>query len=182
MTMSEALDYVNSNFPSELVVSSPTLLPDSNGQWVYYTYSNVYFEYPSTWEIQQNIHDHEFIFLPAPDSPEGVNLDFIRLSISSNRLIENWNQTITDPQMKLAREKNGWMQLINLNDFQGFEVVVKNEALEVMLYNEKERIYIDLLAYIKDTPVDVLVDNSDLMVKFFPNIQHIIESIRLWKP
>jgi hypothetical protein len=84
--------------------------------------------------------------------------------------------------MKLAREKNGWMQLINLNDFQGFEVVVKNEALEVMLYNEKERIYIDLLAYIKDTPVDVLVDNSDLMVKFFPNIQHIIESIRLWKP
>jgi hypothetical protein len=182
MTMSEALDYVNSNFPSELVLSMPISVPDSNGQWVYYTYDNIYFEYPGAWQIQQNINRNEFIFLPAPFSSEGVNLDSVFLSISSNYLIKNWNQTITDPQMKLAREKTGWMQLVYLNDFQGFEVLVKNEALEIMLYNEDEQMYVDLLAYIKKgAPAAALMDNSDVMEKVFPNIQHIIESIRIWK-
>ena len=207
MTMSEALDYVNSNWkPDPLgealatpTISSPSTpvclagpdpdcleksasIPGSNGQWAYYTYDNVYFEYPSAWQIQQNGNKSAFVFLPTPDSSEGLNLDLLLLQISSNRLIENWNQTITDPQLQLARANTGWMQLIYLNDFQGFEVLVNNDVLEVMLYDENDRVYVDLLAYFKNTPAAALMDSPDAMEKAFPNIQHMIESVQIWKP
>lgn len=54
--------------------------------------------------------------------------------------------------------------------------------LEFFLYNENEQISVGLLARIKDEHTADLINNAESAKEIFPNIHHIVESIRFSKP
>jgi hypothetical protein len=102
-------------------------------------------------------------------------------------LIENWDQVLIALPPQWERPNTNWRHLIYLNDFQGFGCLWKDSDapatdLEFFLYNESARIAVDLLARIEDNNVTKLIENSDAVNKMFPNIQHIVESIRIREP
>ena len=170
-------------------LSEPLLVYDSKGQWAYYVYNNIYFEYPSAWNIQQGINREELIILPAQESVEGTSLDLLGLMFPSNPIIiENWEQVLRSRQPLWKRTNTKWQQITRLNDeFQGFEWFWKpfNEPdtiLEFFLHNEDTQVSVGLLAKIKDDNVASLINNADSVNGIFPNIQHIAESIQFWKP
>lgn len=169
-------------------LAKPLLVPDSNDLWAYYIYNNIYFEYPSNWRIQQTINKEELIILPAREPSEETNLNLIALMFPSNLVIENWGQVLRSSQPLWERTNTKWQQVIYMNDdFQGFEWFWKpfNEPgtlLEFFLYNEDTRIAVGLLAKIEDDNVAKLIENPDAVKEVLPNIQHIAESIQIWKP
>ena len=163
------------------------MVPDLNGAWAYYIYNNIYFEYPSFWQIQQRLGDRSALIIsPAPDSSEGMNFSLIALMFITDLRIENWDTVFTTSQPAWERANTEWKQFIYLDDFKGFECLWQYSNapatdLEFFLYNESKQISVGLLARTKDNNVADLMDNPDTTNKMFPNIQHIVQSIRIWK-
>jgi hypothetical protein len=212
MTMSEALDYINSNFPSNLMPESivptavvtetpepfptptcirgfgsdclaePLLLPDSNGLWAYYVLNGVYFEYPSTWHITQLADQQNLLHILPTMNSEAWN---ILLQRSAPIIIQRPFPIWNHP----VSTGFVWKRPVFMADFEGVEFLWKDQNapklthLEVFLYGENDQIAVDLLAFVIDTPqIAGTIDDPNAVNENFPNFQRIIESFRIWKP
>jgi hypothetical protein len=110
MTMYEAIDFMDSNWPAELTagsvllptapmitvtptplicragpsadcLNSPSMVADSDGKWAYYVIDGVYFEYPSEWDLLQSGDRPIFKFSSAADASESLNAKAIVISL-----------------------------------------------------------------------------------------------------
>ena len=229
MTMSEALDYINSNWPPELTAESiaptevatqtpqpmptlicvsgfdpnclakPSLVSNSNGQWVYYVWNGVYFEYPSTWHVEQ--WDFEpfagFSIVPTSDAPEASGMVTVQLWAGHLPIeIENVEQKdlLTLFQKAIGRSFTPtWERYVSLPDFEGVEFLWEDQNttstnLEVILYAENDQIVVGLYIPVIDNQIPELIDRKSRLIdnpnavnEIFPNFQHITESLRIWK-
>jgi len=149
--------------------------------------NNIYFEYPNNWEIRRNdLGFGDVLLLPDIESPEGMNTKEIFFIFSSDFKIGNWNQMLKDSPP--SRENTIWDYAIFLNnDFQGFEWLwgweEKNQiVLEFLLYNEKNRVGVGIFLFFdKDNEILKSVSSPADVYDVFPNIQRIVESIRVWE-
>jgi hypothetical protein len=221
MTMSEALDYMNSSWPPELTAESimptevatqtpqptpipicvagfdsnclakPSLVPKPDGQWAYYILNGVYFEYPSTWHVEQwDVQPGgPYLFIkPSSNSPEASSMLAVELW-AAHLPIENVEQK---DLLTLHQDATGqyltpiWERHLSLPDFEGVEFLWKEQNaptyLEAFLYAENDNIAVDLTVYGIDDQMPGLIDNPNTVNENFPNFQHIVESLRIGKP
>lgn len=216
MTMSEAWEYVNSNFPPDLTAESinpdlgvtsqviPTLicligldvscqekpLLTSDSQWAYYVHQEVYFEFPSGWQVQYSsfaqIDEFTVLRLPESSGEENIRLLSFTFLDLQNWPIENWDQVLPSLFSQTGCTDTQW-EIIHIPSFQGFECFWKDSdsptgTFRFFLYNENQRIGIDLRANVLDARLLETKDDLNAINKIFPNVQHIIESIRMWEP
>jgi hypothetical protein len=214
MTMSEALDHINSNWPPELTAESitpteaatqtpgpistpicvagydsnclagPSLVPNSDGQWAYYVSNGIYFEYPSTWHLEEKLG--VLFLLPTPDSPESSSLSPVYLVVW---ILPNQGYSLYDPLDSLTGLQYRpiiWNRPVSLPDFEGAEFLWNDQnapaCLEVFLYAENAQIVVELKVYIIDDQITELLDNPNAVNEIFPDFQHITESFRIRKP
>ena len=200
MTMSEALNFINANWTPDLCDTLPgpdclielSLVPNSNGLLSYYILNGIYFEIPSTWSIQNQGGSQTWLYIyiiPLPESPEGLNFNSLSL-YAGNMPVESREQF----ESSIFPANTKWKRPISITDFQGVEFFWEDlipspyskanyaNCLQVFLYNEKEQIIVGLNSGIKDSRIASAMDNPYLVDEIFPNLQHIIESIRIWKP
>ena len=217
MTMSEALDYINSNGSPDLTAESitptgvatqtprpiptpicvagfdpnclaePSLVPSSDDQWAYYVSNGIYFEYPSTWHIEQQVGSHLYI-MPVSDSPEasstvGVILWTTHLPIE----IVEQKDILTLCQAATGSYKTPiWERPVSLPDFEGVEFLWREinayAGLEVFLYAENDNIAVDLKLMGIDDQMPELIDNPNAVTEIYPEFQHIVKSFRIWNP
>lgn len=212
MTMSEALNYINSNWPPGLTaeptvgpvpvistpvcmagfgsdcLAEPSLLPDSNGSWAYYILNEVYFEYPSTWHVKQGAGPQHLVIESALDSPEASNMGGVNLFVDYLRIenVEQYDLLTLRQEIIIQPPVPIWKRPVSLPDFEGIEFLWKDQNapahLEVFLYDENDQIAVDLLAFVIDNQLTGLIDNPNAVNEIFPDFQHIVESFRFWKP
>jgi len=229
MTMSEAWDYINSNWPPGLTAESitptematktsqpistpvcvagsdpnclaePLLVPSSDVQWAYYVSNGVYFEYPSTWHVEQ--WDFKpfvgFSIVPASDAPEASGMVAVQLWAGHLPIeIENVEQKdlLTLFQEAIGRSFTPvWERHVSLPDFEGVEFLWKDQNatpyLEVILYAENDQILVGLYIPVIDNGIPELIDRKSRLIdnpnavnEIFPYFQHIVESFRIWNP
>ena len=194
VTVASATDIPHSLFDAiclaghdPLCPTTPSLVPESGGKWAYYVLNGVYFEYPNDWDIQQKMgSSEEIIFKATPESPEGQNASQLAILITPIP-VENWAQTLTNLPPEWTRPNTVWRELIYLSDFSGFENLWKypdaaNMNLETFLYNENTQMTVNILALVSDPQTVALLNSQSAAVEMFPNIHHIIDSLRLWQP
>lgn len=162
------------------------LPPIYDSQKSFISENNVYFEYPENWGIRRNnLEFGDVVLLPDPESPEGINTKEVIFIFSSDFKFENWKQMLKD--LPPSRENTIWDYVIFLNnDFQGFEWLwdwkEKNQSvLEFLLYNEKRQVGVGIFLFFdKDNEILNEIGSPVDVYDVFPNIQRIIESIRVW--
>ncbi|MBC7876639.1 MAG: hypothetical protein H7Y59_05650 [Anaerolineales bacterium] len=214
MTMSEALEYVNSTWkpntlaglPATPAIISTAVIPicligidvscqekpllTSDSQWAYYVHDGIYFEYPGDWQVQHISYaeiDEFTIFRESASIEEGnIRLvDFTFLDLQ-NAPIENWDQALPFLLSQRGCSDRPW-ETIHKPSFQGFECFWKDSDsptgnFRFFLYNENQQIGIDLRANVLDDRLLETTNDLNAIKKIFPNIEHIIESIRMSKP
>jgi hypothetical protein len=220
MTMTEALDYVNANVPpiptprpdpTQIAVTDtpappsanrcvvgydpdclaePTLIPGSDGQWAYYIFNGVYFEYPCKWRVELWIGRTDILSLvPADDSPEGLAVDDIPVFAGVYPDMPNVAyDPLTYPQTAWLRPTPFWNRLVTLPDFTGSEFLWTNDwdtsfvYVEAIFYDPNTQIALGMLMAFKNDPPNDSVYNPDLVQEQFPNFRHIMESFQIGKP
>lgn len=163
----------------------PTIVPDSNGEWVYYILNGVYFEYPSQWDIEQNYNRDEVHFRPSPESPEGKNTSLLVIQISFSQIPE-WPANIADLFPAWERPNTIWRELIGLQDFDGFENLWRlsdtlTYDLEFFFYNKNQQIQVGVVAKIDAATAEKLT-TQQAALEMFPSIHHITNSLRISNP
>ena len=192
MTMNEAWNFVKTKWASapEIENSMPgcNLSPDSycvklapvenpNGEFSYYIFNRIYFEVPNAWKVLDGgfANDYRFLLIiPSPDSLESQHLQYINIYGGDN---------IAKAKQELGMYMNGvaaWEQSISTPDFEGVEFITKGDIalLNVVLFNEEETLVAGIF-----TPIPLktasLAEDIAMIKKIFPNLQRIIESIRI---
>jgi hypothetical protein len=198
MTMSEALDHVNTNFPADLIAEpaitptgaiptssvalclrgydpdcliAPTLVPDSGGESASYVFNNKFhFEYPSGWRVEYFAEDKSSIWLvPTSDSPEG--------SCEGNIYFFDWflyepinpsYDPLTYPQAVLGHSTPIWNRLVSTPDLSGSEFLWKNGS-------DSPDVYLSAIFYVSSFPATievrlVCVDNPTNAVLHEPDL------------
>lgn len=168
--------------PDPDCLEKPKLALGPDGKWAYYFLNGVYFEFPSNWSIQPiEPINNALRILPSLDSPEGSNIIDITFSVLPNMNIEQNNAFIFTQYRDYAK----WKYLVSVYDFQGVEFLWgdsdSSAVLEISLYNERDPIAVDLQAIITGHQILEMIDGHDIANEIFPNIQHMVESIRIWK-
>ena len=208
MTMNEAVEYVNWTWtpdtvwePAELETSfenpkcavgldadclaPPFFVPTSNGQLAFYVYKNIYFEYPSNWQVKKTLgNTDELIIAPTPTSPEGSNFSKIALMFLPDLVIENWEQVLNEPSPVWQRPNTEWRSLIYLDEFQGFENVWRFSEdpvsdLEFFFYNESHQLGFGAVAIPVDNMAADLIASQEVSREMFPDLYELVESIRI---
>ena len=171
--------------PDPDCLKKPTLVAGSNGLWAYYILNGVYFEYPSTWRIQvHNTQQNHLFTVFASGSPEVDHILALHLYVYLDLLqVIKENDLLESPETILQRPTTIWKHPVTLTDFQGVEFfwIHATGHLEVFLYNEPEQIVVDIEAIFNNNDPAQLAFDPRTVEKILPNIQLLIESIRIWK-
>lgn len=210
MTFSEAWDYVNANFPDDLVykapptrfplmcivgtdsdcLSTPALVSDGDGRWAYYYIDNeIYFEYPSDWRLEQRpLEPNSVLLVPAPDSLEGNKFSTILLfylDLSDQPGFQY--DPLTYPQEFLQRPTPVWKRLVSLSDFTGSEFLMCQGCpnfgqLQAVFYDPDTKAHVELNMDFQAQEITNPMYGSETIQELFPNFRHIMESLRYWHP
>lgn len=181
MTMTEALDYINSTWtPSSNV--EKTSVPGSSGEWSYYILNGIYVEYPSDWIVQSSVQQKDTMYvLPGLESPEGEETAIWKIHI-------RWN---LPPQQRnrfdfrnIYSSDTQWETKIILKEFQGSEVLLGSPIIPIMglyafLYNEEHQFAVETMALIRNVQIYNAIDYSRMIDQKHPYYQRMIKSIRI---
>jgi hypothetical protein len=208
MTMDEAWADINSKFPTVTEASrgpdlpfcvqgpdpdclnAPMLVPNSDGQWAYYVWNGIYFEYPSIWRIEKLAGLPMSLFLLSTrDSPEfNSESDIEFRTVPLLNPLDAPTDPLTYPQTAWRRPAPIWNRLVSLPDFTGSESVWTDNRyplpiyLDVTLYNPNTNMILTLHEmFMKDQKNNSLYD-PELFQKRYPGFQHLVESIRIGEP
>jgi len=183
MTMNEVLDFINSGWNPESVVAK-TLVPESDGEWAYYVHDGVYLEYPSQYTIQISGSEKDYAyFMPSTGMPEYWHSVVMKVKVWAVPSNEN-----TDVHTWYSQENILWETPIQTAEFQGFEFIQKYAGSPTMdmhafLYNQQEQLAVDIWVFVfEPPPQDGATDYRQLVNQRYEYFQHMVDSLRIWKP
>jgi hypothetical protein len=183
MTMTEALDYINSTWTPDASVEK-AFVPDSNGEWAYYILDTVYIEYPGSWYIQKpGVEENMIYFLPSLESPEEWSTGIMKLRVLNLpvEIKDQYNRSVSYAQ------DVQWQNHILLPDFQGDEFVLGDPNAPVMLldsflYNEERQVAVELWLMFKESETAESAGYPEAINQKYGYYQHMVESIRIENP
>lgn len=182
MTMSEALNFINSNGSSDSLVEK-TLVPESDGSWAYYVHSGVYMEYPASYLLQVSGSKEGYIyFVPNSGVPEQWSAGVMKVRLLSVPVQE---KNSADPRSWYTAEHINWEESIHTKQFDGSEflVVPPNDPpmiLHAFLYNEQNQIAVVIWALVHENPQTAdASEYSELVHQRYEYFQHMVDTIRL---
>jgi len=184
MTMNEALDFINSAWHPESVMTK-TLVPDSDGRWAYYVHNGVYLEYPGSYYLQVSETEKDYIyFVPFQGSPEQWDPWVMKVHV--------WNVHATEKDAAsslswYAPESIVWQGVIQTPEFQGVEFVSTQANTDMDIhafqYNPENQLAVDISVFVFEMPqMDGSLDYSEMVNQKFEYFQHMIDSLRIQKP
>jgi hypothetical protein len=201
MTMSDALDFINSSWipdmieqtlvpysimqPTEPVsVVDQTLVPGSNGNWAYYVHNGVYFEYPTNYYLQ--VMDTMSIkLIPSPAKPE---------ELPPYQIIVNvWNVPIAEkdrlrPDYWYPAESIVWVSAIQNEEFEGIEFIssLSNPPvihIDSVQYNQENQLAVRIdMDVSENLSVPDGFDYSALVDQRYAYFKHMADSLHIQVP
>jgi hypothetical protein len=179
MTMSDALDYVNSSsFPDSSVDKS--LVPDSDGMWAYYVHQGVYLEYPASYNLQLSETETEILyFVPTTGFPESWNPCVMRVRIL---------HVVEDPFLRPSAEVIAWESMIENPEFPGTVFLLRAPHWTVMNlaayhYNLENQVAVEILVLISENPqVEDGFDYSEMIGRQYEYLLRMEENLHIVKP
>jgi hypothetical protein len=156
MTMSEALDFVNSSWRPDMMIqqtSTPnqvveqalvpdvvvqpdptpesvvkqTLVAGSNGKWAYYVHDGVYFEYPTGYYLQNSEPAGHFDFMLSTSAPE--ESDPYEIMVRIWKVPYDQKNDLT-PERWYPAESIIWKRNIQNLDFEGLEFISRGPSTQ----------------------------------------------------
>ena len=184
MSMTDALDYIDSTWSQEPVLS-PTLVPDSDGKWAYSILNGVYIEYPVSFHLQRSSSDPSMAyFIPsAGGTPEGWALGVMKIHV--------WNLPVEQrDQLDLSLiypAATKWKQSLLVGQFVGAEYLLGNDSqpkisLEAYLYNEENQIAVSAWLMISDLSSINANDYAGTIDQKYEYFQHLLQNVRFVQP
>lgn len=188
MTMSEAWDFINSNWSPDSVTEK-NLVPNSDGKWAYYVHDSVYLEYPSQYTIQISESKNDYVYLiPSTGMPEQWHPFVMKVKVwevpsSANTDVHTW----------YSQSNVIWEAPIRNADFQGFEFLkagfLQRGAdpsvmdMHAFLYNQQNRLAVDIWVFIFEPPPQGdTTDYRQLVDERYQYFQHMVDNLRIQKP
>ncbi len=182
MTMSDALDFINTSWTPDSVQVQQNLVPDSDGQWAYYVYNNVYLEYPASYYLQISESNSDYIyFVPSAGMPEGWNPCVMKVRIWE---VPVEGKEAASPYSWYSLEIIRWENAIQNEEFAGVEFVASKADWPVMSlhafeYNEEIQRAVHIWVATNDNPqVTNAADYAQIIDQQYEYLQHMIYSIQ----
>ena len=182
MTMSEAEDFVNSSWtPASIIEKS--LVANSDGEWAYYVHNGVYFEYPSSYDLQISESQEDSIYLiPSTGMPEYWNPCVIRVRILK---IPPAEKDKYNPRFGYSPENVLWEAKIQNADFPGidFAAIIPDypvSHIHSFQYNDTNQIAVRMSVYVyKNSEITTSLGYSELINQRYEYFQHMMESLQI---
>jgi len=183
MTMTEALDFINSKWTPESP-NSRMFVPGSDGRWAYYVHNGIYFEYPSQYNVQISGSEEDYVyFIPSTGMPEHW-----RPFVMKVKVWEVPSNADTDIHTWYSQENILWETAVQTTDFQGFEFMKKRansltRDTQAFLYNKQENLAVEIRILAFEAPrQDGVTDYFQLVNQRYEYFQHMVDALRIWKP
>lgn len=170
-------------------LQAPALVDNSDGLWAYDIVDKVYFEYPSDWVVNKlyNPEMSLITFIPSLGSFEEVATRGIFFGVRSFIFPNEINYDEIGCSLNGASDQPNVLlhEPINLPDFKGNKVVWKDNAsfptiyIESVIYNIDHQLMVCWITTIDNDVTEELLTNPKIVDETFPNIQHILESIKM---
>jgi hypothetical protein len=146
---------------------------------------NIYFEYPSSWELYTEGKSSYITLIPSKDSPEGLSLSAIQLAVMDGIDFKRLFDEMETPCFAPAGLQ--WYSTVYLESFQGFHCLYKlsgkdnTPILQYALFNMKNQLFLSITTTPHPYQIADKITDSRMANKTFPNIVRIVESLRMWK-
>lgn len=168
-------------------LTAPNLVPGSNGEWAYYVFDGIYFEYPSAWRIEKNSAEPQNIDLwPTSDSPESDGLDNMNLWVIYSAGCDIPYNPLAYPHYEWGYTEPIWDRLITLPDFEGSLFLDGDDAPPFVIYaifcDPVTHMSIGMNIVLEEEMVNASLFDPYLALDPYPNYRHIMESLRILKP
>jgi hypothetical protein len=208
MTMSKALDFINSSWTPDMVIqqtsvpapvveqtltpylvmqptSTPQFVADSDRKWAYYVHNGVYFEYPTSYYLEvSESNTSQINLMPFADVPEQTDPQAITIHI--------WKAPYAKkdklrPDYWYPAARIVWENTTPNEDFEGIEFVANMQhALDVHLttvqYNRENQLAVEIIfMYTKENPSDNF-DYSGIINQRYEYFEHMVHSLRIQIP
>lgn len=182
MTMSDALDFINTSWTPD-AVAEKTFVPNSEGQWAYYVHNNVYLEYPSSYYLQVSQSNPDYMyFVPSTGIPAHWNPYVVRVHIWE---VLPADELSASPYPWYSSEGSiVWQSPILNGEFGGVEFVASQTdwstmKLDAFQYNAEIQRAVLIQVLTHDNPPVVEPSEYSLIVEQqYEYFQHMIDSIR----
>jgi len=198
MTMSDALDFINSRWTPDMVVEptsvpglamqpipTPQLVPGFDGKWAYYVHNGVYLEYPASYTFEA--YDTLIVFKPFTDIPErwhplDINVHIDQILVSEIATAHPYSR------YQYPEEMIVWERVIRNSEFEGIEYVLNLPDMPDMdfhafQYNQENQLAVEISLSTKANPQ--FPDGFDYFAMInqqYEYFQHMIDSIRMQTP
>jgi hypothetical protein len=184
MTMSEAQDLVNSSWIPDSVIEK-SIVPNSDGQWAYYVYNGVYFEYPSSYSLQISESQENFIYLiPTSGTPENWDPCVVKVRVFNAPPYENNGYT----RPWYLPEHILWESQIKNIEFPGFNFagIIPDypvSHIHSFQYNEANQLVVQMSVFVYETNEAFhSLDDSAAINQKYEYFYHIVDSLQIQKP
>jgi hypothetical protein len=187
MTMNDALDFINTSWTPDALEIEQTFVPDSNGQWAYYIFNDVYLEYPVSYSMQVSQSNPEYVyFVPSTGMPDYWSSCVVRAHI--------WNVLPADELSAspypwyVSKGNIVWESPLLHDDFGGVEFIASQADWPVMhldafQYSPETQRAVLLQVLTRDNPtVAESTEYSLILAQQYEYFQHMIASIRFQSP
>lgn len=182
MTMSEAQDFVNSSWTPDSVIEK-SVVPDSDGEWAYYVHNGVYFEYPSSYNLQISESQEDSIYLiPSTSTPEYWNPCVVRILILS---VSPDEKDRHNPRSWYSPENVLWEAEVQNAEFPGiyFAGITPDypvSHLKSFQYNDTNQRAVSMTVYVyKNSETTHPLDYSEALNQRYEYFQHMMNSLRV---
>lgn len=184
MTMSEAQDFVNMSWTPNSTFEK-LLVPGSDGKWAYYIQNGVYFEYPGSYNLQFSESKDNFIYLiPTTGTPEQWDPCVVKVRILNVSVNE---KDIYNPRSWYSSEHIVWETNTHNAEFPGDEFATSKPGLAVsslhaFQYNDENQLGVHIWVFLNENHYGESLDYTEMINQRYPYFQHMINSVRVWKP
>jgi hypothetical protein len=185
LTMTEALDFVNSTWQPESDITK-TMVAGSDGNWAYYSHMGVYLEYPVSYNLQVAGEQQDYIyFIPSNGMPEHWQSFVMKVKIRNLPVDE---KDSINPYFWYPADSIVWEKSIQTTDFQGIEFISRMEDplqmhVHAYQYDEEKELAVDISVLVLDPPqYDVSLEYSQIIDQQYEYFQHMVEHVRIDEP
>jgi len=181
MTMSDALDLINSKWTLKQVI-----VPNSDGKWAYYFQNGVYLEYPTSYYVRLPISDGYVGLVPSRNLPGDWNPSELMVEMLNMPVLEN---DILNPSDWYPAERILWHREVQNGEFEGFEMIqrvsdTQGVELIAILYNRENQrlVYIHVYDWDENLLTAERFDYYNWINQHYEYFQHMVDHIHLQTP
>lgn len=185
MNMNEAYAHVLST--GSLAIEEPFLVEGTNGQWAYYIYKGIYFEYPSNWYVQPiertEGNENSIMIIPSSENPSEWDAEWIAIGITTDVSFED--TTTQNFTFNTSGYEVLWQKTVKIDGIDGTEFAARHKISGAVIgevYYSEKNIFVETGVALFDPFGFQLSDNYEIAQKRYEYIFHLIESLRIIEP